>query len=1304
MIFKRSAIAICVGSILLSTTANANTLKNIENVVFKQQSNLSNKSTKSGMRNHFDSTLNRTTFAWASKSIVKPNLSAIAVEQQLAVAGNNYLNQLTGMSASKGGISSAVLAKTHNVGRGAQIAKYKQEYAGVEVFNREYNILMDSDFNLVSSSGYFADKASSAITGLLIKNPDKAFGESDKAISTAFLDMGGDSSLVSMSSKETKGAYDTYKVASNNVSGAKLIGSPRAKQVLFENKGDLVPAHYVEIEVSDVDTVESQYYGYVIAADTGKVLFKKDLTSHAGEYNYRIYADDTGKPWDSAHGNVIPAQAGDDDYLTAAYLDAPLVTLAHSPISTMDPWLAEGATTTEGNNVFAYVDALAPQGFSNGDFTAETTSDNTFDYKYDESQISSSVNNRKAAIVALFSLNNYLHDDFYDHGFDEQSGNAQTSNYGRGGEEGDAILAEVQDNSGTNNANMSTPADGGSPRMQMYLWNSEVTEVGVDFGITVTSDASLGLIATSTASTFGPSFFRAVEGKLVRIEDDTAPINDSCSTTVNTADISGNIAIIDRGACNFTAKVIFAQEAGAIGVIIANNRDGDAIIVLGGDDVDNAVQIPNMSISQNDGAAIYAAMANDDVFISMFNTSTPEFKGSSFDNGIVAHEWGHYISNRLIGDGAGLGNNQGRSMGEGWGDFHALLLLSDESDALQAGNDEYQTAYSATSFVASFATGIRRVPYSTDLTVNSLTFKDIELSAEVHDSGEIWASMLWDSYVGLINDERYTFAQAQSLMKDYLVASYKMTPVSPTYTEARDALLSVAYAKDVDDYKVILAAFAKRGMGLGAQSPSRDSIDHLGVIESFAIEVPALSVVSHTLNPDYVGSANAQGFCSIDGILDKGETATLEFTITNDGDRPLTNVTGLLAVTSGHDVTLANAGVVTFDDLALFGQANSIPIEVTLNEAGIADELTFSLTFPDATDETITYDYNLSTTVNMGFEPKTLTDTLDTTDFNDFSGMNSFTENVMIGGESAEGTLTRGHWGGDDYFINLKNHAFTSDVAIETQIFQVGNAGEFKVNWYNQFTIEAQFDGGVVEVSINNGDWVDALSIPGAQFESAGYNDTMLDITEAAIAGRDAFTGTGFGFETINFGTALNGNEVKLRFRISSDSAVSEAAGWIIDDITVENVLSNIFLNQIAGDAVVCANHSPVISSASDKEQTVDENTAVSLNVTATDTENSTLTYTWTQVSGTTVELAGADTASTSFTAPLITADEALEFKVSVSDGVDTVEQTFTVNVQDVAPVVAPVVETNTSSGSSGGSTGLFALLLAPLMWLRRRK
>ena len=64
-----------------------------------------------------------------------------------------------------------------------------------------------------------------------------------------------------------------------------------------------------------------------------------------------------------------------------------------------------------------------------------------------------------------------IHDLAYRYGFDEASGNFQTNNYGRGGTGTDYVRAEAADGNGTNNANFNPPTnDGGTPRMQMYLW------------------------------------------------------------------------------------------------------------------------------------------------------------------------------------------------------------------------------------------------------------------------------------------------------------------------------------------------------------------------------------------------------------------------------------------------------------------------------------------------------------------------------------------------------------------------------------------------------------------------------------------------------------------------------------------------------------------------------------------------------------------------------------------------------------------------------------------------------------------
>ena len=85
---------------------------------------------------------------------------------------------------------------------------------------------------------------------------------------------------------------------------------------------------------------------------------------------------------------------------------------------------------------------------------------------------------RDAATTNLFYTNNMIHDLAHHYGFDEASGNFQANNYGRGGTGGDYVRAEAADGNGTNNANFGTPVtDGGTPRMQMYLWP------GTQFGV-----------------------------------------------------------------------------------------------------------------------------------------------------------------------------------------------------------------------------------------------------------------------------------------------------------------------------------------------------------------------------------------------------------------------------------------------------------------------------------------------------------------------------------------------------------------------------------------------------------------------------------------------------------------------------------------------------------------------------------------------------------------------------------------------------------------------------------------------------
>src|SRR4029077_5444420 len=65
---------------------------------------------------------------------------------------------------------------------------------------------------------------------------------------------------------------------------------------------------------------------------------------------------------------------------------------------------------------------------------------------------------------------NLYHDRLYLLGFTEAARNFQNNNFGSGGVAGDRVRGEAQDSIGTNNANFSTPSDGGRGRMQMYIF------------------------------------------------------------------------------------------------------------------------------------------------------------------------------------------------------------------------------------------------------------------------------------------------------------------------------------------------------------------------------------------------------------------------------------------------------------------------------------------------------------------------------------------------------------------------------------------------------------------------------------------------------------------------------------------------------------------------------------------------------------------------------------------------------------------------------------------------------------------
>ncbi len=236
-----------------------------------------------------------------------------------------------------------------------------------------------------------------------------------------------------------------------------------------------------------------------------------------------------------------------------------------------------------------------------------------------------------------------------------------------------------------------------------------------------------------------------------------------------------------------------------------------------------------------------------------FDAPEPE-RDSSTDFGIVAHEWMHYMSNRLIGNANGLNNNQGGSMGEGWGDWNGLTQIVRTGDDLDGvyTTGAWATYLLWTNYQDNYYYGIRRYPYSTRMDRFPLTFKDIGTGAvfpagvprntnipttpsEVHNAGEIWSEMLWEATASLM--KTYGIEGGRDRMMRYVADGMKNTPASPTYGQARDGIITAANASDPNDVPLLWQAFAKRGIGEGAVSPVSGSSNHSGITESFVAPV-----------------------------------------------------------------------------------------------------------------------------------------------------------------------------------------------------------------------------------------------------------------------------------------------------------------------------------------------------------------------------------------------------------------------------------------------------------------------------------
>ena len=122
----------------------------------------------------------------------------------------------------------------------------------------------------------------------------------------------------------------------------------------------------------------------------------------------------------------------------------------------------------------------------------------------------------------------------------------------------------------------------------------------------IAGDYEVGLAQFGAALTSS-----GVTANVVLADDGSLPPNspsNGCEPFINAAAIAGKIAFVDRGTCPFVIKVKNAQNAGAIGVIVADSTAGCPPLGMSG--VDPTITIPAVRITVDDGALIKANLGS----------------------------------------------------------------------------------------------------------------------------------------------------------------------------------------------------------------------------------------------------------------------------------------------------------------------------------------------------------------------------------------------------------------------------------------------------------------------------------------------------------------------------------------------------------------------------------------------------------------------------------------------------------------------------------------------------------------------
>lgn len=737
------------------------------------------------------------------------------------------------------------------IGQGTKITScyIVQKYQGIEIFNAQSNVSV-KDGNVIKVANSFksnvAQKVNTTAPSLSVL----------QALSSAYSKLGIAPGAFSI----TEGNDNANIKISDGIHEDPILAK-LAFQTTTEDKLNLAWGFQF------YDPNGKHYWDVKIDAISGNLLDKKDLTiscnfgdrghkSHDFKKNFSFEANVFNTPSTSllvatpGTYRVIPF-----NYESPNHHPFELITTAGNALASPNGWHDAntiGGTTaslkftyTRGNNVLAQEDADGNNG--NG-IRPDGTAALNFDFPFENGvgQTQQPTAYTPAATTNLFYMNNIMHDIWYQYGFDEANGNYQQNNLGRGGvasATGDYVQADAQDGysqttATLNNANFTPTNDGVRPRIQMFMWTLGAPPTNY---ITVNSPATIAGQYAATTNVFEttdripvPAAPNGITSDLVLYQNNPTPpgYNSACQAALNPFELSGKIALIKRGGCFFNLKVKNAQDAGALAVIVMDSIPANPTRLSMSSTGLLGITIPAVFVTKEIGDQYIAELANGPVNVKLeVPAGLYLYADGDFDNLIIGHEYGHGISNRLVGGGLANCMTNYDQMGEGWSDFFGMIneIKVGDNGATPIEVGTYVTNQPIT------GVGFRDFPYSTDLALNPRTMNDSNLPIPIdatdtsyrYKIGEFWASCLWDltwAYIDQygFDSDIYNGTGGNNKVMRLVADALKLENCNATtIITGRDNLFAADQATTGGvDYCMIAEVFRRRGVGLNATAGS----------------------------------------------------------------------------------------------------------------------------------------------------------------------------------------------------------------------------------------------------------------------------------------------------------------------------------------------------------------------------------------------------------------------------------------------------------------------------------------------------